>query len=438
MKKMKYSIGVLLLVAFSIVANAATIRVPAEQLTIQEGIDSAIDGDTVLVADGAYTGEGNRDLDFRGKAIRGKAITVTSENGPENCIIDCEGLGRAFYFHSGESQTSVVSGFTITNSSSDAGYIGAICCVESSSPIIEHNTIVGNQGGGIYCNLGSSPSIRNNTISQNLAIFGGAICSFKNGDGQVIYENRIYENRASDSGGGIYISGWSHVEIQKNEIIGNVAVNMGGGICTWDAPTTISDNIIIGNSVQNQGGGIRLHRFTGSISAIVTNNVVARNLAAIGAGIFYQGSHFPVIVDNSIIENIASSEGGGIYILASATTTILNSIIWANSPNGIRFHARTWVDVSYSNTQEIWPGEGNINSDPFFVDAANGDYHLRGDSPCIGTGFEGVDIGAYEYLYEIDATDIPIRRRRITTWGSVKLLTLVALGSLCMIMFVGE
>jgi len=59
---------------------------PADFNNIQAAISDANDGDTVLVKDGRYTGTGNRDIDFRGKAI-----TVRSENGPENCIIDCNG-----------------------------------------------------------------------------------------------------------------------------------------------------------------------------------------------------------------------------------------------------------------------------------------------------------------------------------------------------------
>ena len=82
--------------------------------TIQEGIDAAVGGDEVVVADGTYTGDGNRDIDFLGKAI-----TVRSENGAEDCIIDCEGSSteehRGFYFHSGEDANSVLEGFTITN-----------------------------------------------------------------------------------------------------------------------------------------------------------------------------------------------------------------------------------------------------------------------------------------------------------------------------------
>jgi hypothetical protein len=77
---------------------------------IQEGIDAAVDGDTVLVLDGTYTGEGNRNLDFAGRLI-----TVRSENGPENCIIDCEQAGRGFKFRTGETADAVVDGLTITN-----------------------------------------------------------------------------------------------------------------------------------------------------------------------------------------------------------------------------------------------------------------------------------------------------------------------------------
>ena len=137
-------ISTLSFILFSSIAFGATINVPGDQPTIQAGIDAASDGDTVLVADGTYTGEGNKNLDFKGKAI-----TVQSENGAESCIIDCENEGRGFYFHTGEGVDSVVSGFTITNGRPTGATL---------------------HSGGIYCSS-SSPTITNCIISNNLASF---------------------------------------------------------------------------------------------------------------------------------------------------------------------------------------------------------------------------------------------------------------------------
>jgi hypothetical protein len=94
------------------------LHVPSEYPTIQAAIDAAIDGNMVTVLPGTYTGAGNRDIDFLGKAI-----TVRGVSGPANCIIDCNGSPnephRGFYFHNGEGPNSILSGLTITNGYSD-------------------------------------------------------------------------------------------------------------------------------------------------------------------------------------------------------------------------------------------------------------------------------------------------------------------------------
>ena len=99
------------------------LSVPQNFNTIQNAIDEANNGDWVIVANGIYTGDGNRDIDFKGKAI-----TVRSQNGPETCIIDCNGTSaeyhRAFIFQTGETNSSILDGFTITNGYNDLG--GAI------------------------------------------------------------------------------------------------------------------------------------------------------------------------------------------------------------------------------------------------------------------------------------------------------------------------
>ena len=155
--------------------DADTIKVSldgsGDHRTIQAGIDAAADGDEVIVGDGTYTGMGNKDLYFHGKAI-----TVRSENGPENTIIDCEGDGRGINFQSGEGSDSIIQGITIAHGTAYMG--GGIYCSDSS-PSINNCRIIGNsagsEGGGIYTRSNSSPTILNCVFSGNTADYGGGM-----------------------------------------------------------------------------------------------------------------------------------------------------------------------------------------------------------------------------------------------------------------------
>lgn len=100
-------------------AAAATIVVTPDGAgdypTIQEAVDAAVPGDIIELEDGTYRGDGNRDIEYRGKSV-----TVRSRSGdPEACIIDCEGEEfnphRGFFFRGGEDSTAVLEGVTITN-----------------------------------------------------------------------------------------------------------------------------------------------------------------------------------------------------------------------------------------------------------------------------------------------------------------------------------
>ena len=148
MEKARITIWVAVVLAvFSLgsIGWAAELLVPSQYGTIQGAIDSASNGDVVVVADGTYAGLGNKNLDFGGRAI-----TVRSANGPESTTIDCEEYGRGFYFHNGEGATSVVDGFTITNgfigdTTSGAATGGAIRCAEQSSPTITNCIFTNNK-----------------------------------------------------------------------------------------------------------------------------------------------------------------------------------------------------------------------------------------------------------------------------------------------------
>src|SRR5580704_11886179 len=122
-------VSVLALALIPQIANCATINVPANQPTIQSGINAAANGDTVLVAPGTY---------FENINLSGKAITLTTSNGPAQTTINGKQDGPTVTIDSGEVASTVVSGFTITNGL--AAEVG---------PFLN--------GGGVY--LGASPTI---------------------------------------------------------------------------------------------------------------------------------------------------------------------------------------------------------------------------------------------------------------------------------------
>lgn len=322
-----FSVFFLSLIFCSTTAFGATLYVPDEYETIQDAINAAFDGDTVLVADGTYTGEGNKNLNFNGKKI-----TVRSENGPENCIIDSEGNGRGFYFEKGEGRDSVVSGFTITG-----GHVQ-------------------NGGGGIFLNA-SSPTITNCIIRGNKA-------------------------------------GW------------------GGGIDIFRSSPSITNCTIEANSAERIGGGIYFY----SSSPIITNCTISGNTAGLYGGGIYSGVSSPSITNCTISQNMAQLEGGGFYSYYSSST-ITNSIFWGDTPDEISLATQSEAEVTYSDVKvpdTIYPGEGNINDDPIFVDPQSGDFHLSAGTACIDAGTssgapaydidgdsrpqgEGYDIGSDEY-----------------------------------------
>ena len=357
LKRYLCSVFALAPILCSTIAFADIIVVPGVQPTIQAGIDAASDGDTVLVADGNYTGAGNKNLDFKGKAI-----TVQSESGPENCIIDCERDGRGFYFHSGEGEDSVVSGFTITNGhkgggSGLGGSGGGIYC-KSSSPTISNCIITGNSvergwmgggyGGGIHCES-SSATINNCTISNNTA---------------------------DDFGGGIHCDSYS--VIITNCTINDNTADFGGGI--YCLAPSIADCTIRFNTADHCGGGIYCS------SSTITNCTVTRNKADRGGGIYCTAS--PTITNCTIAGNAASyiyGGGGGIYCYYSFPT-ITNCIFWRDAAGEIYVGGGNTPTVTYCDVEGGYPGTGNIDDNPSFVDPENGDFRLQPGSPCIDTG----------------------------------------------------
>ncbi len=305
--------------------------------TIQEGIDAASEGDTVIVAQGIY----RENLLVRGKNIRLTSTDPLNASIVANTVIDGNHSGVVVTFSGEELEFCTLSGFTIRNGElwSGAGIRGGHD--EGTHATIEHNVVTGNTAyfaGSIgYVLVSCDGLIRWNTITNN----GGTAMYLCDG------------------------------VIQNNVITGN----SGGGLSACYG--TIENNLIAGN----QGNGLT------SCEGTIQNNTIVGNGAA------------------------GLKECGGM---------IRNCIIWGN----------TGAQVSESGVPSFcciqgWTGggEGNVASDPRFIDYAGGDYRLQAGSACRGAGvnhywfawpqrdLDGncrlagarVDMGCYEYGASRDA-----------------------------------
>ena len=303
--------------------TALELHVPEDYSTIQAAIDAAIDSAVVVVAEGTYIGTGNKNLD-----LLGKTITVRSESGPEQTIIDCENIGRGFYFQSGESNATKIEAFAIINGNADLG--GGIRSYFSSPTIvgcvIEDNSATSN-GGGLFCNNYSEPIIENCAIQNNFT---------------------------SGKGGGLFLNAATKPEFLGNILSGNYAEINGGALYLEVQKCFISNCLIVKNTALSRGGGVYIY------------------------------NNYPSLLVNSTITENYAADGGGMY--CDRKIQITNSIIWGNQTEEIRVSPSIELDVTYSDIQGGYPGIGNIDLYPLFVSPGNGDYHLLWNSPCIDAG----------------------------------------------------
>ena len=397
--------------ACSTLSLGATRSVPSQYTAIQAAIDDCNDGDVVIVAPGTYTGDGNRDISFEGKAITVRSTEPNDPNIVARTVIDCRGTQtnphRAFHFHNGEGKNSVVAGLTITNGYGPDAQVeqyisagGAIYC-NQSNPTIANCIITDNtafMGAGLCNTASSSPIVTNCTFRDNSAWLappygGGAGGGMLNYDSSPTVTACMFTGSRASHGGAMH-NGGSSPTIADCLFTDNSTSHTGAGMHNRDGSNpTVSNCKFIRNSAGSSGGGI--FNFTGS-NPIVINCLFNDNSAdKHGGGMCNDSSRSPRVVNCTFSGNSALRDGGGICDRRSSNPKLTNCIFWANRDSGgedesAQVHKSDHGPViNYCCIQGLTGklgGKGNISADPAFVHPTTGDYHLLPSSPCINAG----------------------------------------------------
>ncbi len=365
---------------------------------IQDAVDAAAVGATVLVSNGVYQAGGRVVYgSLTNRVVINKAVTVQSVNGPTvtviqgyqdpNTVVGDDAV-RCVYL----TNNAALIGFTLTGGATRSdgdGMLeqsggGAWC--ESNNAIITDCVLIANvannNGGGAERGTLTDCTLTGNSVVNFWSAYGGGA------DSSILNNCELTGNCA----GGFSVE----VSIKESKPTGPTPMMLvfyyGGGA----ENSTLNNCTLIGNQ-SNGGGG-------GADSSTLNNCIVTDNSAGYGGG-----------VENSTLNNCTltgNSGSEGINIGGAEDSTLNNCIVYYNT-NGGDYGNCT---LNYCCTaQPPDNGIGNITNEPAFVDLAGGDFHLQPNSPCINAGnnsfviltndLDGnprirggtVDIGAYEY-----------------------------------------
>lgn len=274
--------------------------------------------------------------------------------------------------------------------------------VENLQIIGKDITLQSSMGAGATVIDGVSPSNPNFGSVVYLESAGSTVIdgfTLKNGTGSYNVYHGIY------MGGGV-CSYSSYSTVSKCMITENSAGGMGGGIYSENSFLSVQQCVICDNQTSGSGGGITSYYYSTDnfFDCIVCNNTASGK----GGGAYLR---FDSAVDffNCTFEGNSGGTGGGLMTDFLADAFVTNSIFWNNSPQQIYVgedKGATQCDISHSDVQGgqsgvyVAPsstlnwGAGMINADPLFVEASDGDLHLRFDSPCKDAGAGG---GGYDF-----------------------------------------
>ena len=213
---------------------------------------------------------------------------------------------------------------------------GVIICFGIDDAEISGLRITGGmaaEGGGILCRS-ASPLIQGNRIDANSGIWGGGIACM-NGASPLIRRNEIVDNSTLDS---------------------PYFAKLGGGVVCFSSSPVLRRNVIARNFSHDYGGGVMCN--AAGANAALVNDTLTANQASVGAALTAWNNAHP---------------------------TLRNCILWGNDSE-ISVCCGATAAAEYTDVAGTWPGTGNLDVDPLFVDALLGDYNLTETSSCIDAG----------------------------------------------------
>lgn len=339
--------------------------------TIQDAVQGMPAASTIFLHDGAYIGDGNRDIEFYGKGM-----SIYSVSGdPESCVVDAGGAPadrhRGFYVVNTLLPTTI-AGITIRHGNMADGVLG---------------------GGAIEVNS-SVVTVSNCIIEYNAASYGGGLRVV--GSGILTIEDCLLSgNSAISDGGAINVGVGSTADILNCDIVANTAF-LGGGVYFHETAGDISGTTFRENYASDNGGGVY---YRGSpVVAHIENCVFASNSSDDGGAVAAYSSTGVTIYGTTMYDNRAlttkSIGDKGSSIFSYGTPVQISNSVMSHSPHGEATYESvpasiqiTCCDV-YGNADG--PGavgnqlgaNGNISEDPLYCDPLSGVLTLSAGSPC--------------------------------------------------------